>query len=65
MATTTAVNGSVRVEAVLDEPLSRWLRLVKWLLLVPHHLALAALRLVFLPCYWSAVPSMCSRRRSA
>jgi len=38
---------SVRVDAELDPPLSRWLWLVKWLLLIPH-----AICLVFL---WLAV----------
>src|SRR4051812_7400356 len=39
---------SVKVEAVLDEPLSRWLWLVKPILLLPHHFALIALWIVLL-----------------
>ncbi|WP_406835202.1 DUF4389 domain-containing protein [Streptomyces sp. AHU1] len=37
----------VRVNAVLDAPLSRWLWLVKWILLVPHYVVLFFLWIAF------------------
>lgn len=37
----------LRLDAVLDEPLSRWLWLVKWLLLVPHYICLVFLWLAY------------------
>ncbi|MCK7625214.1 DUF4389 domain-containing protein [Streptomyces sp. RS10V-4] len=48
MATIAEEYQPVRVEAELDEPLSRWLWAVKWLLLVPHHVLLTALTFGFL-----------------
>jgi hypothetical protein len=46
------------VSAKLDEPLSRWLWLVKWLLAIPHVIVLGVLwvgSMVLLPVTWIAV----------
>lgn len=43
----------IRVEAELDAPLSRWLWLVKWVLVIPHYIVLFFLWIAF--CFVSVI----------
>jgi hypothetical protein len=48
MKEATGMYDPISVQATLDEPLSRWLWLIKWILLIPHFIVLFILSLVFL-----------------
>lgn len=53
----------VRVEADREEPLSRWLWLVKWLLAVPHYVVLWFLWIAYLVLSIVALVSIVATRR--
>jgi hypothetical protein len=60
-----AVRGTypVRVEGDRDQPLSRWLWLVKWLLAVPHYVVLWFLWIAYLVLSLVALVSIVATRR--
>ena len=53
----------VRLEGHVEEPLSRWLWLVKWLLLIPHFLVLAVLWICFVVLSLVALVAILVNRR--
>jgi len=53
----------VQLDGRLDEPLSRWLWLVKWLLLIPHFVVLAILWICFVVLSLVALVAILVNRR--
>ncbi|HXD55353.1 MAG TPA: DUF4389 domain-containing protein [Solirubrobacteraceae bacterium] len=58
-----STSSPVRLEGRLEEPLNRWLWLVKWLLLIPHFIALLVLWLCFLVLSLIALGGILVNRR--